>query len=52
MQKQVANHLGFTSTDRISLWERGLAYPSVPNFIQLLELYKVTPDEIYPRKTN
>jgi transcriptional regulator with XRE-family HTH domain len=47
-QWDVAVHLGFRSTDRISRWENGIMYPHVTNFIKLIELYKATPKELYP----
>jgi transcriptional regulator with XRE-family HTH domain len=46
-QLQVAEHLGFKSTDRISRWEHGLAEPSAQNLIKLIGLYEVKIDEIY-----
>ena len=51
-QFQVMQYLGLKSMDRISRWESGLAYPSVVNFIKLLELYDVTPREMYPVEEN
>ena len=46
-QQQVADYLGFKSTARISKWEKGVQYPHVTNFIELLKLYDVSPCEIY-----
>ena len=48
-QKQVAEHLGIQGTDRISRWEKGLAYPSVENFLDLLDLFEVAAREVYPK---
>ena len=47
-QLQVAQYLGFKSTDRISKWEAGLTYPHVINLLQLAKLYEVNADKIYP----
>ena len=47
-QKDVAIILGFKSEDRICLWERGQAMPSVENLFRLAKLYDVHPYEIYP----
>ena len=47
-QIDVANHLGFRSTDRISRWEAGLTYPHVVNLRKLAKLFGVTMDELYP----
>jgi transcriptional regulator with XRE-family HTH domain len=46
-QIDVAAKLGFTSYDRISMWENGLSFPSVTNLFRLAALYNVTPHEIY-----
>ncbi len=47
-QKQVADHLGLQSTDRISRWEKGLGWPHVVNLRKLAKLYRVTMEELYP----
>ena len=47
-QVDVANHLGFRSTDRISRWEAGLTYPHVVNLKKLAKLFKVSMEELYP----
>ncbi len=47
-QLDVACHLGFNNTDRISKWEHGLAYPSVVNLIQMAKLFGVHAEELYP----
>ena len=46
-QIDVAAKLGFTSYDRISHWENGLAFPSVTNLFRLSALYKVPAQELY-----
>ena len=46
-QQQVADYLGFVSTDRISRWEQGLMYPHVRNFLKLVKLYGVPAEEVY-----
>lgn len=43
----VAAKLGFTSYDRISLWENGLAFPSVTNLFRLAALYAIPTEELY-----
>ena len=46
-QSDVAEALGFKSTDRISRWEKGLTYPHVVNLFKLAKLYGVMPHELY-----
>jgi len=46
-QVDVACALGFSSTDRISKWEEGLAYPHMLNLIKLSRLYGAEPEELY-----
>ncbi|MBA3647695.1 MAG: helix-turn-helix transcriptional regulator [Chitinophagales bacterium] len=46
-QLDVATKLGFSSTDRISKWERRLTYPHLLNLFKLCELYNVYPHELY-----
>jgi transcriptional regulator with XRE-family HTH domain len=46
-QIDVAAKLGFTSYDRISHWEKGLAFPSVTNLFRLAALYGVSAHELY-----
>ena len=46
-QVDVAAKLGFTSYDRISHWEKGLAFPSVTNLFRLSALYKVPAQELF-----
>jgi transcriptional regulator with XRE-family HTH domain len=47
-QKHIADLLGFQSTDRISRWEAGLAYPHLVNALKLAKLYDVSVEELYP----
>lgn len=47
-QIDVAHRLGFTSPDRISLWEKGWAFPSLTNLFKLSVLYGVPSEELYP----
>jgi transcriptional regulator with XRE-family HTH domain len=47
-QYDVMIKLGLKSMDRISKWERGRKYPSVPNLLKLSSLYQVDPKELYP----
>ena len=46
-QIDVAEKLGFKSTDRISRWEKGLQYPHVTNLLQLAKLFGVHAEEGY-----
>jgi transcriptional regulator with XRE-family HTH domain len=46
-QLQVADYLGFKSTDRISRWEHGTAEPSAKNLLRLIVLYSVPMADIY-----
>ncbi|MFM2330580.1 MAG: hypothetical protein RLZZ26_87 [Candidatus Parcubacteria bacterium] len=43
----VANRLGLRSVNRVSLWERGLLYPHVLNFLKLLAIYGVSAEDVY-----
>jgi transcriptional regulator with XRE-family HTH domain len=47
-QQDVADIFEFSSTDRISHWEKGRAIPSLPNLFLLCALYHATPLELYP----
>jgi transcriptional regulator with XRE-family HTH domain len=47
LQKDVAALLGLHCQDRLSHWEVGRSYPSVPNLIKLCEIYKVGLAELY-----
>lgn len=46
-QQDVCFLLGVKSTDRMCLWEKGLAMPSVSNLIMLSIIYKVFPTDLY-----
>ena len=46
-QVDVAARLGFTSYDRISHWENGVAFPSVTNLFRLSALYGVPAQDLY-----
>ncbi len=46
-QQQVATYLGLKSSSRIAKWEKGVLYPHVRNFVQLLKLFEVSAHEIY-----
>jgi transcriptional regulator with XRE-family HTH domain len=46
-QVDVAAKLGFTSYDRISLWENGTAFPCVTNLFRLSALYQVPVHDLY-----
>mgnify|MGYP002140898586 FL=1 len=47
-QQDVADILGFCSTDRISHWEKGRAIPNLSNLFLLCGLYHAYPHELYP----
>ncbi|MBN9483135.1 MAG: hypothetical protein BGO70_01045 [Bacteroidetes bacterium 43-93] len=49
-QQQVADYLGFKSTDRISRWEAGLTYPHVRNLFKLGVLFELHAEELYSEK--
>ncbi len=46
-QKEVAKLLGFKSDDRICLWEKGKAMPSVINLLKICKIYEVKVEELY-----
>jgi transcriptional regulator with XRE-family HTH domain len=46
-QTEVARLLGFTTSERISRWEKGKSYPSVLNLFKLAEIYGVFPYVLY-----
>jgi len=46
-QLDVANKLGFCTTDRISRWEKGLTFPHMVNLYKLSGIYNVLPHELY-----
>jgi transcriptional regulator with XRE-family HTH domain len=51
-QTDVMKLLGFKSTNRISRWEKGLAFPSVENLLKLSILYRTLADQLYPDLRN
>ncbi len=46
-QLEVAEALGFKSTDRISRWEKGNAFPHVLNALKLQNLYGASVRDFY-----
>ena len=51
-QSHVAHLLGFTSTDRVSLWEKGISVPSIVNLFKLCHIYRASPFDLYPDLTD
>jgi transcriptional regulator with XRE-family HTH domain len=47
-QIDVATHLGLKSTNRVSRWEQGIAYPHLVNLFKIANLFGVLPHELYP----
>ncbi len=46
-QTDVAQMLGHASPDRISHWEKGVAFPGVLNLFKLSLIYRVPPERLY-----
>lgn len=46
-QIEVAEKLGLTSVDRVSIWEKGTGMPNSINLLKLALLYNVLPHELY-----
>jgi transcriptional regulator with XRE-family HTH domain len=46
-QTDVAGMLGHASPDRISHWEKGVAFPGVVNLFKLSLIYRVPPKQLY-----
>ena len=46
-QTEVAKILGFKTSDRISLWERGKCLPNLINCIKLSAVYSTMMDALY-----
>lgn len=46
-QKDVASHLGYSTPQFISNWERGISTPPLSAIPQLAKIYKVSPDEMF-----
>jgi len=39
--------LGHASSDRISHWEKGVAFPGMVNLLKLTLIYRVPPEQFY-----
>ena len=46
-QIDVACKLGFSTTDRISRWEKGQGYPHMINLFKLAVIYRASPEQLY-----
>jgi transcriptional regulator with XRE-family HTH domain len=46
-QIDVAGMLGHASSDRISHWEKGVAFPGMVNLLKLTLIYRVPPEQFY-----
>jgi transcriptional regulator with XRE-family HTH domain len=46
-QTDVAGMLGHASPDRISHWEKGVAFPGVVNLFKLSLIYRIPPEQLY-----
>jgi transcriptional regulator with XRE-family HTH domain len=46
-QTDVAGMLGHASPDRISHWEKGVAFPGMVNLFKLSLIYRVPPEQLY-----
>lgn len=46
-QTDVARMLGHASPDRISHWEKGVAFPGIVNLFKLSLIYRVRPEQLY-----
>jgi len=46
-QTDVAHMLGHASPDRISHWEKGVAFPGMVNLFKLSLIYRVPPEQLY-----
>jgi transcriptional regulator with XRE-family HTH domain len=46
-QTDVAGMLGHASPDRISHWEKGVAFPGIVNLFKLSLIYRVPPEQMY-----
>ena len=47
-QLDVVCILGFTTTDRLSHWEKGQALPNIINLFKLALIFQVPPESLYP----
>jgi transcriptional regulator with XRE-family HTH domain len=46
-QIDVAHKLGFTTSERISAWEKGKCFPSIVNLFKISVVYEKMPHELY-----
>ena len=46
-QMDVANHLGYSTAQFISNWERGVSTPPIETIGTLAQLYKVSAEELF-----
>lgn len=51
-QKDVANKLGFKSTNRLVRWEQGNSFPCIKNLLKLSVLYATLCDQLYQELFN
>jgi transcriptional regulator with XRE-family HTH domain len=47
-QIDVAEMLNQASSDRISHWEKGVAFPGLINLFKLSIIYRVSPESLFP----
>ncbi len=50
-QQHVARLLNHKSVSRLSPWEQGSAFPSIPNLLKLSAIYNVPAERMYPKHT-
>ena len=46
-QKEVAEKLGYSTSQFISNWERGISHPPLNTLRQLAEMYRISPDDMF-----
>lgn len=46
-QKDVAEKLGYSTSQFISNWERGISHPPLNTLRSLSQLYKINPEEMF-----
>jgi len=46
-QKEVAHHLGYSTSQFVSNWERGISQPPLAVLRTLANLYKINADEMF-----
>jgi transcriptional regulator with XRE-family HTH domain len=49
-QRDVVRILGLSTTERLSRWENGSIDPNLENLLNLVALYKATPQELFPER--